>query len=308
MTVPAVQRLGICDLCGIIRPVTFELRGNGLVRLFALPDHALSWMVPLWATLCGAVASGGLALTLDGGVRLLLTLLLVEVGWGTLWTALATTDWAAPLRRWQDWPAVGQPAFLPYTRPDSPGGRLARWLAQLRSWWREAPDATVRRALAAVTAALLLSLILAAVLGANMLLLTLVALALMQLALVFDRGRGRVGAGWDGALRLGLPWLAGHLVFAALALPATALAAAFSASAAGIGGANRPVGRALWAAGQLAAALLFLPLQRPLAVPFLALLLLPQLLLMGQGGQEGGWIPRAWPWLAASMLLAAWAL
>ncbi len=285
--------------------MTFELRRDGLIRLCAFPTRALGWAVPLWATLCGAIASDGFSLTLTDGVRLLLTFLLLEAGWGTLWAALATTDWAAALRRWPDRPA-GRTRFLPYTQPASPAGRLARWLAQLRFWWASA-DGSFRRALAAVIASLCCSLLLAAVLGLSLFLLTALAMSLMELALVLDRGRGQVGAGWDAVLRLGLPWLAGHLAFAAPALPTVALATTFSLAVAGIDRSDRSGGRALWTGGQGIAALFLVLLQRPLAVPFLTLLLLPQLLLAGWD-KEGRWPAHAWPWLAAAMLLAAWAL
>jgi len=235
-------------------------------------------------------------------VRLMLTLLLVDAGWGTLWAALATTDWATPLRRWRDWPVGSITTTFPYAQPGSPGSRLAQWLYQLWSWGKNVLVPAAGPALGAAVTALSLSLVLAAALGSDMLILTVGGLALMQLALLQGRGGGQDGAGWDGVLKLGLPWLAGHLAFAPLTLPSTGLAAAFSVAAAGSAGGAR--GRALWAVGQLAAAALLLPLRRELAVPLLVLLLVPQILLSTQAGDHR----RSWPWLAAGMLLTAWVL
>jgi hypothetical protein len=293
--------------------VTSELRSGGFFRLRIHPGGALAWAIPAWATLCGAIASGGLALTLSDGVRLLLVLLMVDAGWGALWGALATTDWATPLYRWREWHVGTNPRLPPYVRPGSPGERLARWLSRLWAWGQAVLIPAAGPGLGAAIAGLALSLILAGALGPDLLALTIGGVALMQLALVMRRGRTQPGPGWDGALRLGLPWLAGHLAFAPSTLPSTALAAAFSVAIVGAGCASRARGRALWAAGQLAAAVFLLPLHRPLAIPFLTLLLIPQLLIPQvsssiRSGNSHQWARRAWPWLAAGMLVAAWAL
>jgi len=286
--------------------VTAKLRNGGLIRLQAGAGTALTWAVPVWGTLCGAVASGELELSLADGLRLALALLLVDAGWGAVWMVLTTTDWKVAIRRWHHWRLGSASPLLPYLRPDSPGERILRWLAQLWSWGKAVFLPTAGRALGTALAGLLLSAVLAATLGQDMLMLTLAAFALMQLALVFDRGRGEIGSGWDGVLRVGFPWLAGHLILAPLNLVSTALAAAFSLSVAGSG--NR--GKAdtfLWAGGQLAAAALFLPLHRPLAAPYMLFFLVPQVLLLGYREEQRISI-WTWVWLAATMLLSAWAL
>lgn len=288
--------------------MTSELRSGGLIRLLVRPSATLTWVIPAWATLCGAVASGGLTAVAPDGVRLLLTLLLVDVGWGAVWGALATTDWATPLRRWQNWHTGSSPPLLPYAKPDSPSDRLARWLSQLWSWGQAVLAPAAGAALGTAAAGLVLALVLGAALGPNLLTLSLGCLALMQLAVLLDRGRGRAHAGWDGLLRLGLPWLAGHLAFVPLSVPSVALAMSFSLAAAGAGSVNLRRGRALWVGGQLAAAGLFLPLHRPLAILFLALLLVPQLLPSAGPANPARATRQGWAWLAAGMLLAAWAL
>ncbi len=282
-----------------------ELRSGGLIRVRTRSGSVLAWAVPAWAVLCGALASGQLGLSLADGVRLLLALLLVEAGWGTLWTALSTTDWATPIRRWRNWHLEGNTPRLPYTQPGSPGDRLASQLSQLRSWAEVILLPSAGRALGAAGAGLLFSLALAASLGAEIVVLCAGTLASMQLALVFDHGRGQAGTGWDGVLRLGLPWLAGHLAFASPTLPSVAAATAFAVSVAGAGNIDRPQGRVMWAAGQLTVAALFIPLQHPLAASFLVLLLVPQLLLPAQPEDPRRWTHRAWPWMAAGMLMTA---
>ena len=284
-----------------------ELRSGGLIRLRFRRGGLFAWLFPAWVVVCGAFASGGVALALRDVVRLLLGVLLVDAGWGTVWEALATTDWTPPIRRWRHWHLGDPPLRLPYAQPGSPGDRAARWLARLCSWGEGVLVPAVGRALGEVFAGLLLSSILAIVLGPELVVLTLGALALMQLALLQGRGEGRPPSGWDSAVRLGLSWLAGHLLFAPLSLSSVLAAVAFSIAAVGIERRDRARGWLLGVVGQLGVALLLILLRRPLAASFLLFFLIPQCLLLTRAGSPGQ-ARRAWGWLAAGMLLTALAL
>lgn len=284
--------------------MTSKLRFGGLIRLQVQAPGTPVWCAPLWATLCGAVASR-LALTLPAALRLLLVLLLIEAGWGTMWNALATTDWAALLRRWRNWNAEDAFPPLPYARPGSPGERASRWLGRARSWARTLLLPTAGRALGAIVGGATLSLVIAAALGVNHLLLTIAVVALMQIALL--TGQQEAGTGWDSVLRIGLPWIAGHIAFGPPLLGSLALAAAFTVTFAAVGSGRQALERTLWPAGQVAAMVLLLP-QQPIAIPFLFLLLAPQLLMAAGDASNRRWTRQAWPWLAAAMLLAAWVL
>jgi len=285
-----------------------ELRARGLIRLTPRPGRTGVWLLPLWAVLCGALASSTVHPSLTDGVRLLLVGLLVEGGWGTLWSALATTDWATPLQRWRDWPAGAAVPLLPYARPGAPAERLALRLSQLRSWWRDAFAPTAGPALGEALVGLALSAFLALALGPEMLLLTLGAIALMELAAVRAEGRGTPPGGWDAILRMGLPWLAGHLAFGALTLPSIALAGGFTLAVAGATGDKGNRSKSLWIVGQLLTAILFVLLRRPVAAAFLVLFLLPQWALLVPSRSPSPIYHRALPWLGAAMLLAAWAV
>ncbi len=278
------------------------------------------WFLPLWATVCGAVAAAADPPTLADVVRLLLALFLVELGWGELWLAVVATDWATPLGRWQRWqydpshPSAGDAATgrenrpaLPYARPGSPADRLARWLAQLTSWGRMVLLPLVGPALGSALVGLLLSLTLSAVLGRDFLLLTLGILASAQLVALASGGRGGTGPGTGLAFRVGLGWLAGHLVFDPLSLPSAALAGALSLAASGAEDSPKLLRRALWVGGSLGTMLLLVMLHRPLAVPFIAFLALPPLLADAEDNPSG-WLRRYGLWLAAAMLLSASAL
>lgn len=235
-------------------------------------------------------------------------MLLVEAGWQSVWRPLASTDWFTLFHRWHNRQARGPLPKLPYTQAGSPAHRLAGWLARLSAWARgvlvPAAGLTLRRMLASAV----LSLALGAALGPPLLALTVGVLALALLAVVLDRGRGRVGSGWDGLLGLGLSWLAGHLAFAPLNFPSLVLAAAFSLTAGGAGCRRRSLGQALWTGGQALVAALFVLLRRPLVVPFVGFLLIPSLLLFSSFDNPRPWPRQTWVWLAATMALAAGAL
>jgi hypothetical protein len=179
---------------------------GGLVRLQAHATDLASWLGPTWATLCGVVASGGFGWQGQDWLRLALLTLLVDGGWGTLWAALGGCDWATPLRRWHQWHKNAPIAALPYTLPGAPGGRLRQFLGRLHTWWRQVLWPTCGSTLLAVVAALPVTALLGALLGPELLLLSVAALALMQLGVVWEGGRSVVPPGWDAFITVALTW------------------------------------------------------------------------------------------------------
>ena len=282
-----------------------------MIRLQAHLIDPITWLCPAWASLCGVVVSGGFGWQGEDGLRLALLILLVDGGWGTLWAALGNTDWATPLRRWRNW-RFGEPIPTPpYTLPDSPGDRASRWLGQLRTWWRDVLWVACGPALAATCIALPVTAVLAALLGPKLILLSLAALAVMQLGLVWEGGRGSVAPGWNALVVVALPWLAGQAAFGSLTLHSTGLALAFALAWGAAWRADSAWRRALGVVAQLLAAALLVALRLPLAAGGLVLLLTPQLALFPwlQRGQSASWyVQHTRPWLMAAMLVAAWAL
>jgi hypothetical protein len=194
---------------------------------------------PAWAALCGALASGGLTLTTEPLLRLGLLALLVEVVWGGLWSALAATDWATPLRHWQEWRRSLPVSVLPYTAPGAPAGRLARTWGHLRSWWGELLRPTLGPTLAGLAVLLPLALIVASLLGARLLLVTLCAVTLLQFIVARTGGDARPLPSSQALFEIALPWLAGHVLFD---LPTTSsILLALSYSLAYAGGLAGPV-------------------------------------------------------------------
>ena len=100
---------------------------GGLIRLRTHLTELSTWLGPAWAALCGALASGGSDWQGEEWLKLAVLVLLVDVGWGGLWAALGSSDWAATLVRWREWRSGDPVAALPYTLPGSPGDRISRW-------------------------------------------------------------------------------------------------------------------------------------------------------------------------------------
>lgn len=203
---------------------------------------------PAWATLCGAIASGGFHWGAPDLVRLAAVMFLAEVGWASVWAAVTSPAWAEPLRRWAILRTQANPSstslsaegpqrgafWLPYLREDAPGGALARWLAALRVWWADSARAVAGPVLNGLLIATILSLLLAALLGPRLVLLTLAAFATAQLAFALSPRPGQPGAVSQAAVWVGLPWLAGHVAFFPLSFPSAGLALAYSLAIAGL--------------------------------------------------------------------------
>jgi len=284
---------------------------GGLIRFQGRLTDLITWLGPAWASLCGVAASGGFGWHGEDWLRLALLILLVDGGWGTLWAAMGSTNWATPLRRWRNWRSGDPVTSLPYTFPGSPGDQASRWLGQLRAWWREALWPTCGPALSAMAVALPVTAVLGTLLGPELLLLSAAAFAIMQLGLAWEGGQGSIAPGWDAVVAVALPWLAGHAAFGESTLRSAGLALAFALAWGAAWRANPPWKRTLGIGAQLLAAVLLVALHRPLAAGVLLLLLAPQLVLLPwlRRGQPVSWYVRhTRPWLMAAMLIAAWAL
>jgi hypothetical protein len=145
----------------------------------------------------------------------------------------------------------------------------------------------------------------------ELLLLSVAALALMELGVVWENGRGVVPPGWDAIIAVALPWLAGHVTFGAITLPSASLAVLFALAWGKAWGVTSGRGRALTVGSQLLAMASLVILHRPLAAGGLFLILVPQLALLPwlrRDHHPGWYVRQARPWLMAAMLVAALAL
>jgi len=272
-----------------------------------------------WAVLCGVLASNQMRWEGEALLNLALALLLVELGWGSLWDLAVGTEWFRPLA--EGWPpTTAKPAAaLPYTQPHALGGRLARWLGRLSTWWREAFWPTAGPALLAVLAAALLTAVLTLLLPNRIRPLYAALIALVGLGLV-QRRREKDPLAVQALVRVGLSWLAGHAVFGELGLASVTLALAFALAAWGDLRVAARLPRGLWLlnAGQAVAIVVLLVLRQPVAAGMAGLFLFGQVAMQPSlryavepdGGKERYTIVsrRTWPWLMATMLVVALAL
>jgi hypothetical protein len=326
------------------------------ITLYLLPAASVVALVPAWAVICGALAArdgrwpfqvahaAGMTLDPRALTALVLAVFVVQVLWST-GQALLIDGGASPVlpgtasersASVASRPRRGLPG-LPYTTPWSPLGRLiGRWRAPSRS-----PDARLTLVLVP-----LLTLILSAVVGWQMTVLSLAAIALSLLEWRVAR-QGRPPRALQAGTLVGLGWLAGHTVFAPLTWTSLTVACCYAIAYQGaleldreparpgedaLSGEDRrlPWALALLYGGQGAALVLLVVLGRPLAATCSGLLLAPQWLLLGQvasrpasaglpdaGPPDGdscslnpanAYGRRAIPFVLAAMLVAAWAV
>ncbi len=294
-----------------------------ITQLRLRPIRPLWSVGPGWATIAGAVASGGFALAPQTLLRLVLAWLLVDavlgvvwdVGKGGLWRMLLTArlpDSAAPLR------------FLPYTQPASPGRRLAEQLSRWRHWWQETFSPQAGAEFAALVAALGLALLVGAILGQDALALALLSIAfswLAALAAKSERATSQdVATLWQTLGNFAIPWLLGGLTLGRPGWIVIALGACYAITYFGLarqatGETLRPQAAhsfRLIGASQVAAILLLVGLRYPLAAGAAAILFLPQWGLHtwaeGHYTPPGAFLRAIQPFVVLSLLIAAWAV
>lgn len=287
--------------------VPSEVSGHQEVKpdLSAFPFWTL---VGGWSVLCGALAADPLRWQGETFLALAVAFLLVSVSWAGLWTLVSGIDWAFLLYAKPDWPQSPLPA-LPYTRTGSPAGRLGRKLGRMAGWWKQvfwpAAGAGFVMGLLAAALAVVLSLLLPRhVWWLDLALVMIIVLGMVQ------RRRNLAPLAAQSFLGLGLPWLAGYLAIGRFSWPALLIALLFSLAAWGVLRAERGMagGRWLLHGGPLGAALLLAILRQPLAAGGVALLAFGPILsglTLRFGEDLSGVSRRIWPWLLASMLVAA---
>jgi hypothetical protein len=312
------------------------LKGNPLAQRplgrflhFSLrPRESFCKPGPGWAVLCGAIASGRLALRLE---HLLLSLLLIffaDAVLGTFWELTVGVDWLGPVRH-PSRPLPGGPGKpsaprrdvrlpLPYTSRGSPGYRLANWWGALYSRWREVFWPALGSAWLTWLSTLGLGLLLAVWLGGHFLAWSLLGLAVTLIAgLVrlhsWDSTGGTI-EGLQAFLEIGVSWLLGNAAFGLVNWPSLALALSFTAVYyAGliltVGGQTRAL--RLLKASYLAIILLLFALRQPLAAVGLGSLLMPQLLLqfwLERGSLATWYLERTRVLTISGMIIAALAV
>lgn len=248
-------------------------------------------LIPV-ALAAGAMTASGASVGHNGPLRLAMALLLAGA-WAMVWSAIAAVNWALPLSVWQRWTRGAPLGTLPYTRPDSDAAWMAQRLGELRSWLHDVIFPRYSGVILAGAASLVIVAVMTAALGAQAIVLTVVAMCVPQIAVVLCRGNGRPAGIAHGMMLITLPMLLGHALFDVLspmiAVPAVAGGLIF----AGVRGASaglRNFGYAVLV-GMLIA------MREPIGAFALAILWAPQLILNVQR--------NGYAWLAAGLLAFA---
>jgi hypothetical protein len=281
------------------------------------------WVGPAWAVICGAAASGDLALDWRVLVSLLVAVALADPVLSSAWNlANASESRGSSAIKENPGPANVVPA-LPYTAPGSLADRLREALSRRVAGWSASMSEQAGELPLGLGFASLVTLLLAALLGVGPLLLAVVALAVVLLRLVVGDMLGRLKGILGTAVLSGIPWLLGYAVFAKPLLGFDALgsvgaALLWAATYATVFHACKSIasqelsrgGRLLvWA--QIAAIVVLIVAKQPILGAAVALLLVPQAMLQPPMLRldDGAWyLRRAQPFTLLATLATALAL
>jgi len=312
-----------------------EIALGSSIGLLLLPGRSVLALMPLWSVLCGAwmayVQAPRTTRSPQALLALLLAVSIVGVLWST-WRALRVdVDWSACFQRYP-LPAPKLLSGLPYTTPWSPLGRFFARSNQLRRWSQDVP-VEVRSAWYTMLVLPALILVLSALAGWPLTVLSIAALALSLIEARTSRRtsrrrerRAQVHTALRAGMQVGLGWLAGYIALAPLTWPAVTLACCYALAYQGalrlaqptLEPTRRNSALLLFYSGQTAALALLALLGRSLTAAAAAFLLAPQwLLLAGLGPHteadaadrpaHAWYLQRALPFCMLAMFAAAWA-
>lgn len=275
------------------------------LHLGAVTAIRSTWLGPLWAAVCGLIASA--AFRFDGPNVLIAALLFIVADWAwpALWTTLVRTDWLAPFARWRAVPTAEGVPRLPYIQPGSPGDRLLKWLAHLDAWRRSVLAPLAGSSGLSACVALSIALVLSAVIGWRALALTLAALALSSLGTLRALRTGVDSDELRSIVYGTLPWWLGHAAFAPLTAASAGMGLLFGLAYSGLMAAGPRAPRSIaLIAPQLVAALVLFTGGQPLAAFIVGVSIAAQAALR-TFLLEHAFARRAQVWLMATMLAAA---
>jgi hypothetical protein len=281
-----------------------DLTAPGLFNVQTWVDHAFWRPAAFWAGIAGALAMGVGLQSLDWRT-LALALILADLLWGGVWRLAGGRTRLLPLSPH----ALRQDVWLPYLQPGSPAARV--FATDHQDLWP--------LALRVGAPAIVLALLVAAVLGVEAVVLTLIVVALTVLGWTARHTLRGIPIVLASLVSIGLPWL---LIMQQVAPPGEAAAwdaVVWSAPALLAGlwvihhwGETRTLAAGrdlltllLLAAGELGLCGLLIVAQAPLWLAGVVPLLLPAWLMIVQGRPVGRRMQPLW---LLAMLLSALAL
>ncbi len=283
-----------------------------LITLQVRFAHPVSWFGPLWAALCGALASGEMALDVTHLFLLVTVLFLTELALGTVWELALNTDWSS-LSREKEQPAKAV-LMLPYAAPSSPNQRISRQLGRVITWGQTALRPGAGRAVPGLLVTAVMALIMAVFLGRSLVLLTLAALATAALAPLLTRRRQAAPLWLRAFFEAGLTWLMGHAAFGPFNWPSLLAGGLYTGLYQScLALQRRQDKRAIvrFNLFQIAIVALLVVVKQPLLAGVVGLLMLPPLSLqplLGPGETGPWYLRRSQPFLMLNMLVTALAI
>ncbi len=203
-----------------------KLHEGGLLTLEVRPVESRVWLGPMWAVLCGAVASGGLELEWWVPLVVLLAVVLADPVLGSVWTLASNIGaWRFPEARGANPGHHSSMPALPYTLPGSVGHRFSTFVAQAKQRWQDTIWPQAGTSIQGMGLLSLVAFLLAAFLGGGPLVVTMMGLGVAAGALLDARSRGTVRAGLASCFLAGLPWLIGYTALGGAAVEKQGLVA-----------------------------------------------------------------------------------
>jgi hypothetical protein len=273
-----------------------------------------SWLTlgPGWAALAGALAAGFLDFNLTTILKLLGLWFLADPILGTIWDLLVRQGLWRRIRTAALPPPPTHGFLLPYTKSDSPAGRMIILLRRYRLWWQESHWPEFGHDFVTFGLGLGLAFLLSLFLGFAVFGLTVMALILIWGAghRPLEDGRAPGGGRWQTLVQFLLPWLMGSALGPSLSLSTLFLALCYSGVY--LGG-LRMLDRHRHAAklfflGQFTATLLLLALRLLPVAALAALFLIAQWLLRTRFDQPPDFLDRAQPYLVLGLLIAGFSV
>jgi hypothetical protein len=167
------------------------------------------------------------------------------------------------------------------------------------------------RSLVSIVVGLAATGLLAAVLGHRARLLSIAALAVMELGALWSRGSGCAPPAFDAVAVVMLPWLVGYSVMAELTPTSVLLPAVIALCYSSARWSDRGWGQALLLASTAGIGGLLLASRNPIAAAAASGIALPQVLLvpwLRRGFPRSDYLRFSQPWLMVAMVLAALAI
>ncbi len=275
---------------------------TGQILRFQIPVRSRTlWLSPLWAVLCGLVASSAFVWTGRDVLTAALAMIIADGAWATQWWGLVEPDWRQLFARWNDLAVERSRSSL--AMQGSPADRSQHGLARLRLWWQVGGREQAGTPLLSALFAMVLGMLLSAVIGWQAVAVTFVALALTQIALIL-RLYGRAINWLHGFVAVGLPWALGHIVFGQVTLLSMLAAILFSLAYAALLDLAQGAVTRRWLLPQIVMVVILILLQQPIATVALIALLAAQALL-ATVMQSLDFARAAQWWLMLAMLVAA---